>query len=88
MARWLTEGKAYRDDADAMEDLVAELGVFDKNENTGLFGGLHREHQPKVSGAARARSYDEIELAMPESQAVTEAERCLRCYRVGMIAVG
>ncbi len=88
MSRWLTEGKAYRDDADAMEDLVAELGVFDKNENTGLFGGLHREHQPKVNGIERARSYDEIELAMPESQAVTEAERCLRCYRVGMIAVG
>jgi len=24
---------------------------------------------------------------MPESQAVREAERCLRCYRVGMLAV-
>ena len=87
MSRWLTEGKAYRDDADAMEDLIAELGVFDKNEQPGLFGGLHREHQPKVNGAERAKTYDEIELAMPESQAVTEAERCLRCYRVGMIAV-
>lgn len=88
MSRWLMEGKAYRDDADAMEDLVAELGVFDKNEDAGICGGLHREHQPKVSGVERARNYDEIELAMPESQAVTEAERCLRCYRVGMIAVG
>jgi formate dehydrogenase beta subunit len=88
MSRWLTEGKAYRDDADAMEDLVAELGVFNKKEKVGILGGLHREHQPKVSGAARAGNYEEIELAMPESQAVIEAERCLRCYRVGMIAVG
>ena len=50
-------------------------------------GGLHREHQPKVNGAERATNYEEIELAMPESQAVREAERCLRCYRVGMLAV-
>ena len=87
MHRWLTEGKAYLDQEDAMEDLVNQLGVFDEQENLGILGGLHREHQPKVSGAERARNYEEIELAMPESQAVREAERCLRCYRVGMVAV-
>jgi len=87
MHRWLTEGKAYLDQEDAMEDLVNQLGVFDDQENLGILGGLHREHQPKVSGAERARNYEEIELAMPESQAVREAERCLRCYRVGMVAV-
>lgn len=86
--RYLTEGKAYLDTEDAMEDVLNNFGVFDKAEETGLFGGLHREHQPKVDGAARAKNYEEIELAMPESQAVTEAERCLRCYRVGMVAVG
>ena len=87
MHRWLTEGKAYLDQEDAMEDLVNQLGVFDEQENLGILGGLHREHQPKVSGAERASNYEEIELAMPESQAVREAERCLRCYRVGMVAV-
>jgi formate dehydrogenase beta subunit len=40
-----------------------------------------------VNGPERTANYDEIELAMPESQAVREAERCLRCYRVGMLAV-
>ena len=53
----------------------------------GIAGGLHREHQPKIHGAERTSNYEEIELAMPESQAVREAERCLRCYRVGMLAV-
>ena len=65
-------------------DIVNQLGVFDDKENVGILGGLHREHQPKVDGAERAKNYDEIELAMPESQAVREAERCLRCYRVAM----
>ena len=87
MDRWLTEGKAYLDQEDAMEDLVNQLGVFDEKENVGILGGLHREHQPKISGAERAKNYEEIELAMPESQAVREAARCLRCYRVGMVAV-
>jgi len=88
MARYLETGRAYLDEEDAMEDLVNNLGVFDKDENPGLAGGTHREHQPKIHGAERARTWDEIELAMPESQAVREAERCLRCYRVGMLAVG
>jgi formate dehydrogenase beta subunit len=87
MHRYLMEGKAYLDKEDAMEDIVNNLGVFDKTENVGIIGGLHREHQPKISGAERAHNYEEIELAMPESQAVREAERCLRCYRVAMLAV-
>ncbi|HKL24755.1 MAG TPA: FAD-dependent oxidoreductase [Desulfuromonadales bacterium] len=87
MHRYLTEGKVYLDEFDAMEDLVNNLGTFDKEENVGIVGGLPREHQPKIHGAERARHYEEIEKAMPETQAVREAERCLRCYRVAMIAV-
>ena len=87
MHRYLMEGKAYLDEEDAMEDIINGLGTFDDKENVGICGGLHREHQPKINGAERAQHYEEIELAMPESQAVREAERCLRCYRVGMLAV-
>ena len=61
--------------------------ILDAAETLGIIGGLHREHQPKIDGAERASNYEEIELAMPESQAVREAERCLRCYRVAMLAV-
>jgi len=28
-----------------------------------------------------------VELGFTESQAIREAERCLRCYRVAMVAV-
>ncbi|MBW2511313.1 MAG: FAD-dependent oxidoreductase, partial [Deltaproteobacteria bacterium] len=87
MHRYLMKGKAYLDEEDAMEDIINGLGTFDDKENVGICGGLHREHQPKINGAERAKHYEEIELAMPESQAVREAERCLRCYRVGMLAV-
>lgn len=87
MHRYLMEGKVELSDDEAMEDLFNNFGIFDKNENVGIAGGLHREHQPKINGAARAKHYEEIEMAMPESQAARESERCLRCYRVGMVAV-
>jgi formate dehydrogenase beta subunit len=87
MHRYLTEGKAVLNDEEAMEDIMNRLGVFDPDEKIPILGGRKREHQPKIKGAERAKNYEEIELAMPESQAVVEADRCLRCYRVGMIAV-
>ena len=87
MHRWLSEGETYLDEEDAMEDIINRLGAFNPDEKVGILAGLHREHQPKVDGAERAKNYDEIELAMPESQAVREAERCLRCYRVALLAV-
>ena len=87
MNRYLTDGKAILDDDEALEDAVNSLGVFNDDENIPLLGGLHREHQPKIDGPERATNNDEIELAMPESQAVVEADRCLRCYRVAMVAI-
>lgn len=87
MHRYLTEGKAVLNDEEAMEDIMNRLGVFDPDEKIPTLGGRKREHQPKIEGAERAKNYEEIELAMPESQAVVEADRCLRCYRVGMVAV-
>ncbi|OQY19423.1 MAG: dihydropyrimidine dehydrogenase subunit A [Desulfobacteraceae bacterium 4572_35.1] len=86
MDRYLSEGKSLLNDEEALEDAVNRLGVFNSDEKVPVLGGLHREHQPKISGAERAANYDEIELAMPESQAVVEADRCLRCYRVAMVA--
>lgn len=87
MHRYLMEGTVTLDDEEAMEDVMNRLGVFNPDENIPTLGGRKREHQPKIDGAERATNYEEIELAMPESQAVVEADRCLRCYRVGMVAV-
>jgi formate dehydrogenase beta subunit len=37
---------------------------------------------------ARKRTFDEVEAGYRINEATGEAERCLRCYRIGMIAVG
>jgi formate dehydrogenase beta subunit len=87
--RYLEEGKAYLDDEDFFEDILTNLPVYDKDENVPWLDSAKREHQAEVHGRERAslKNYCEVELGFTESQAIREAERCLRCYRVAMVAI-
>ncbi|QWV94091.1 FAD-dependent oxidoreductase [Geomonas oryzisoli] len=84
------EGKGVElTDDERMEDILTYFGVYDKNENVQWLDSAAREHQKEVHGKERAsyKNYCEVELGYANSQAVREAERCLRCYRVAMVAV-
>jgi formate dehydrogenase beta subunit len=87
--RWLEEGKVYLTDDEIIEDILVYLGVYDKNEQVPWLDSAAREHQKEIHGKQRAsyKNYNEVELGYTEEQAVREAERCLRCYRVAMAAV-
>ncbi len=87
--RWLEEGEAYLTDEDFHEDILTHMGVYDKNEEVPWLDAVERFNQKEVHGKQRASkgNYNEVELGFSDSDAVTEAERCLRCYRVSMIAV-
>ncbi|MBJ6726559.1 FAD-dependent oxidoreductase [Geomesophilobacter sediminis] len=89
IARYL-EGKGVDlTDDERMEDILSYFGVYDKNEKVSWLDGTHRAHQAEIHGKERASkgNYCEVELGFANSQAVREAERCLRCYRVAMVAV-
>lgn len=87
--RWFEEGEAYLTDEDFHEDILSHLGVYDKNEDVPWLDAVQRFNQKEVHGRERASkgNYNEVELGFNDSEAVMEAERCLRCYRVSMIAV-
>ena len=87
--RWLEEGKVYLTDDEFMEDILTNFPVYDKGEAVPWLDSVAREHQAEVHGRERASkgNYQEVELGFVDSQAVREAERCLRCYRVAMAAV-
>ena len=87
--RWLEEGKAYLNDEDFHEDILTSLGVYDKDEKVSWLDAVQRFDQHEIHGKERASAgnYNEVELGFSDSEAVMEAERCLRCYRVSMIAV-
>ena len=87
--RWLEEGEAYLTDEDFHTDILTNLGVYDKNEEVAWLDAVERFNQHEIHGKERASkgNYNEVELGFTDNEAVLEAERCLRCYRVSMIAV-
>jgi formate dehydrogenase beta subunit len=89
VSRWLEEGKAYLTDDDLHEDILNYLEVYDKDETVDWLDAVGRFNQYEIHGRERADkgNYEEVELGLKDSEAVREAERCLRCYRVSMIAI-
>jgi len=87
--RWLEEGEAYLTDEDFHTDILSNLGVYDKDEEVHWLDAVQRFDQHEIHGKERASAgnYNEVELGFSDSEAVMEAERCLRCYRVSMIVV-
>ncbi len=87
--RYLEEGKAYLSDDDIFDDLLTYLGVYDKGEKVAWLDSGSRAGQNEIHGKARASkgNYNEVELGFSDSTAQTEADRCLRCYRMAMIAL-
>ena len=68
--------------------LFAAIKVYNKKEKIGLVGGLKRAHLPMLDPEERKRTFDEVEAGFKINEAVGEAARCLRCYRIGMVALG
>jgi formate dehydrogenase beta subunit len=87
--RWLEEGKAYLTEDDIFDDLLTYLGVYDKGEKVAWLDSAGRANQKEVHGKERAslKNYNEVELGFSDSAAQAEADRCLRCYRMAMVAV-
>ena len=70
------------------QSLFSGLGVYNKKERLGAIGGTKKAHLPMLDPEERKRSFDEVEAGYKVNEATDEAERCLRCYRIGMIALG
>ena len=87
--RYLEEGKTYLTEQDIFDDLLTYLGVYDKNEQVPWLDSAERVHQVEIHGKERAAkgNYGEVELGFSDSKAQGEADRCLRCYRMAMVAV-
>jgi formate dehydrogenase (NADP+) beta subunit len=87
--RYLEEGKAYLTEQEIFEDLLTYLGVYDKNEPVAWLDSADRAGQKEVHGKERAAkgNYNEVELGFADSTAQAEADRCLRCYRMAMVAL-
>lgn len=87
IAHFLETGECKPEDADWMEKAIGELGVYDAKETMPFAGQTRRARQATLDPVIRTRSFDEVESGFSQAEALKEAARCLRCYRIGLAAV-
>ena len=69
-----------------MEDHLRKLRVYDKKEKiTGWMPGIPRSSSEVIDVDIRKVSNVEVNLGFTQEQAISEAERCMRCYYIAMV---
>ncbi len=69
------------------DDFFAKIKVYRKDEDIGIAGGEARPHLRMLDPTIRKWTFDEVEEGFRSDEAIREAMRCLRCWRIGMVAV-
>jgi len=88
MARYVQTGEVTLTDDEIMEDHLRKLRVYDKKEKvTGWLPGLPREVSVKLDVDDRKTNNKEVNLGFTQEEAMSEADRCMRCYYIAMTAV-
>ena len=88
ISRYIYDGKITLTDEEIMEDHMNRLKVYNKKEKiTNWMPGLPREVSEKLETEVRKDNNKEVNLGFTAQEAAAEAERCMRCYYLGMVAV-
>ncbi len=81
------EGKECRPKvSDKLLNLIDQMSFFSSQEELDYPGKTSRQEAPVLAPDARIVHFEEVEKGFTESQAIREADRCLRCYRIVMAA--
>jgi len=88
MSRYLRTGEIKLSNDEIMEDHLRKLKVYDKKEKvTGWLPGLPRKTSEKLSVPKRIDNNTEVNFGFTQEEAISEAERCMRCYYIAMAAL-
>ena len=69
------------------DQFFKKVKVFDPEESVGMLGGRSRHELEMLPPETRKLTFDEVEQGFSVQDAMDEADRCLRCYRVATLAV-
>jgi formate dehydrogenase beta subunit len=86
IVQYLEKGECQPDVPDYMEKLIEHIGVFNYREKMPYKGNDPRMQIKAIEPEERIKSFEEVESAYNTAEAIQEASRCLRCYRIGMVA--
>lgn len=87
IAEYLQKGSCQPTPEECMDTLFSKLKVFYPFEKTGFRGFDQRAKQQALEPEVRIESFAEVEAGFGRAEALHEASRCLRCYRIGLAAV-
>ena len=86
ISRYVQSGEITLSDDEIMEDHLRKLRVYDKKEKiTGWLPGLAREHSSVLDVEVRRDNNKEVNLGFTQEEALSEADRCMRCYYIAMV---
>ena len=85
--RMINDLAPAHEEEDHFDLLFRKVKVYDAAEDVGIPGGVKRKHLDMLPPDTRKFTFDEVEAGLTVPEAVAEANRCLRCYRVATVAV-
>ncbi len=87
ISRYVQTGEIILTDDEIMEDHLRKLRVYNKKEPIrGWLNGLKRETSEKLLVDERRDNNREVNYGFTQEEAIAEAERCMRCYYIAMVA--
>jgi len=87
MDRIINELPSVMTEDDCFDMLFRKIKLFDPKESTGLLGGCAGQHLKMLPPEERKYNFEEVEQGFSVHEAMAEANRCLRCYRVATLAI-
>jgi formate dehydrogenase beta subunit len=84
IAQYIESESCQPTHADILQTLVNGTGVFEPDETFPFSGITHRAEPPVLPPETRINDFREVEGCLSLSQAIAEADRCLRCYRIAV----
>jgi formate dehydrogenase beta subunit len=88
ISRYVYSNEVTLTDEEIMEDHLRRMRVYDKNEKvTGWLPGLPRQKSEILDVDERKDNNREVNYGFTQEQAYDEADRCMRCYYIAMVAV-
>ena len=87
IAKYLETGECQPENEEWMEKTISDLGVFDPKEKMPFPGLTKRPKLVALDPEERIKNFEEVESGITGPEALKEAARCLRCYRIGLAAL-
>jgi formate dehydrogenase beta subunit len=84
--QYLKSGKVTPSDEDLVEDLFHDIDLAARRDGR-VIARKERQSPEELAVAERKINFNEVEQCFTPEAAAREAERCLRCYRVMLLAV-